>query len=332
MQRERPREDDGRQSVAGRRLQRAWKTHEAMVPYSYVLTMIRCLVLALAFGAALPQRAPPAITVARSARAVQPGELVVLTITTVEPAKALHVRAFDKTFLAYASGTAARTWTALVGIDLDVKPGSHAVAISTDSIPPARATHTLVVLSKAFPTRRLTVDESFVNPPPAALERIQRDAKALDQVWSASAANRLWAGGFVRPVPDASNSAFGGRSVFNGQPRSPHGGADFLSPAGRPIGSPGAGRVAIARDLYYTGNTVIIDHGLGLFSMLAHMSAIDVTEGDLVKAGQVVGQVGATGRVTGPHLHWAVRLNGTRVDPLSLLALLGKTDTGSRFP
>ena len=122
------------------------------------------------------------------------------------------------------------------------------------------------------------------------------------------------------------NSAFGTRSVFNGKPRNAHGGADLLSPSGTPVHAPNGGRIAVARDLYFSGNTVVIDHGLGLFSMLAHLSAIDVHEGDRVTAGTVVGRVGATGRVTGPHLHWAVRASGARVDPLALLALLGPSD------
>jgi len=112
--------------------------------------------------------------------------------------------------------------------------------------------------------------------------------------------------------------------VFNGQPRNAHGGADFLSPAGTTILAPNAGRIAVARSLYFSGNTVVIDHGLGLFSTLAHLSAFDVHEGDRVTAGQRIGLVGATGRVTGPHLHWAVRASGARVDPLSVLALLGR--------
>jgi murein DD-endopeptidase MepM/ murein hydrolase activator NlpD len=111
--------------------------------------------------------------------------------------------------------------------------------------------------------------------------------------------------------------------VFNGQSRGSHSGADFLSPAGTPVKAPNAGRVVLARDLYYTGNTVIIDHGLGLFSLLAHLSQIDVKAGDTVAAGDVIGKVGATGRVTGPHLHWTVRDNNARVDPLSLLYVLG---------
>ena len=113
------------------------------------------------------------------------------------------------------------------------------------------------------------------------------------------------------------------RSIFNGQARNPHNGADFMSPAGTPIQAPNAGRVALARDLYFSGNTIVIDHGLGLFSTLAHLSVLDVREGETVAAGQIVGRVGATGRVTGPHLHWAVRVAGARVDPMALLAVLG---------
>src|SRR5439155_1702388 len=123
---------------------------------------------------------------------------------------------------------------------------------------------------------------------------------------------------------DQANSGFGTRSIFNGRQRSAHGGTDFLSRQGTPVRSPNAGLVVAARDLYFTGNTVIIDHGLGLFSLLAHLSRLVVQEGDTVAAGQVVGLVGATGRVTGPHLHWAVKVSGARVDPLSVLAVAGE--------
>src|SRR5262249_16210579 len=138
---------------------------------------------------------------------------------------------------------------------------------------------------------------------------------------------RLWSMPFVRPVQDPANSRFGTRSIFNGEARSPHGGTDFLSPLGTPVKSPNAARVLPARELYFTGNTVIIDHGLGVVSMLAHLSRIDVREGDTVSAGQILGLVGATGRVTGPHLHWALRVSRARVDPLSALAVVG--DSGS---
>jgi murein DD-endopeptidase MepM/ murein hydrolase activator NlpD len=208
----------------------------------------------------------------------------------------------------------------LLGIDLETKPGTYTVRVS------AGAQHTderLVVARRTFPTRRLTVDPAFVNPPPEALPRIEKEREELQRVWSHPAATRLWSGAFVRPVPQPANSAFGTRSILNGEPRSPHSGADFPSPAGTPVEAPNSGRVVLAADQYFTGNTVVIDHGLGLFSLFAHLSEIDVKAGDTVKTGEIVGKTGATGRVTGPHLHWTVRANGARVDPLSLLFVLG---------
>jgi murein DD-endopeptidase MepM/ murein hydrolase activator NlpD len=220
-------------------------------------------------------------------------------------------------------------WRALIGIDLDVRPGSYPVAVTAG---PAHHSYDLVVEPRTFRTRRLTVNEAFVTPPASEQARIAEEAALLAHVWESPGSERLWAGEFIRPVPGAANSAFGTRSVFNGKPRNAHGGADFLSPSGTPVLSPNAGRIVVARPLYFSGNTVVIDHGLGLFSMLAHLSVVDVHEGDLVTAGQVVGQVGATGRVTGPHLHWAVRASDARIDPLSLLALLGAPDPSAKHP
>src|SRR5436190_21431134 len=141
-------------------------------------------------------------------------------------------------------------------------------------------------LARSLATRTHYVDEAFVNPPAGVQERIARDAADLQHVWQSSAPERLWTGAFVRPVPGRSVSRFGTRSIFNGQLRNPHNGGDFMSPAGTPIEAPNAGRVALARDLYFSGNTVVIDHGLSMFSTLAHMSEMNVREGDIVKAGQ----------------------------------------------
>jgi peptidase M23-like protein len=262
--------------------------------------------------------AAPAITVAQTARAVQPGELVVLTITTSRTTTPISVRAFDRDWPAFEDDP--HTWRVLIGIDLGTTAGEHPVTITSGT---DRLTHMLTVRRHAFPTRRLTVDPDLVNPPPEARERIQQETRHLSEIWGSSSHERLWSGAFVEPVPDPANSAFGTLSIYNGQPRSPHSGADFLSPSGRPVKAPNAGRVLLAESLYFTGNTVIIDHGLGLFSLFAHLSEIDVKTGDRVTTGDVVGKVGATGRVTGPHLHWTVRANGARVDPLSVLYVLG---------
>ena len=261
-----------------------------------------------------------ALNVTAASRSQRPGEVVVLTIRTTESVQTLDVRAFGRAVIPFKID--ARTWRAIVGIDLATAPGRYTVSIDADP-GSAHATYTLAVTARTFRTRTLTVDPAFVTPPASAEERIRREAALIDAAYRGSPPERLWTSPFVRPVPQPANSAFGTRSIFNGEPRNAHTGADFMSPAGTPIGAPNAGRVVIARDLYFSGNTVLIDHGLGLFSLLAHLSAFDVHEGDLVSPGQIVGRVGATGRVTGPHLHWAVRANGARVDPLSLLAVLG---------
>ena len=169
-----------------------------------------------------------------------------------------------------------------------------------------------------FSSRRLTVDPQFVNPPASAMERIAREAKEMAQLFAHPTPDRLWRGPFRMPVPGPSTSSFGRLSILNGESRSRHQGADFRAAEGTEVRAPNAGRVVIAGDYYFSGNTVILDHGAGLFSLFAHFSKIGVGPGALVRTGDVLGEAGATGRVTGPHVHWAVRLNGASVDPLSL--------------
>jgi len=262
------------------------------------------------------------ISVTHAARAVGPGEVVLVTIAGAGARPDVH--AFNRTWPAFA-GTG-HAWQSLIGIDLATAPGRYEVTVAAGA---ARAVHPLVVTARVFPTRRLSVDPALVNPPPEAAERIARESRELAAIWDASPAERLWTEAFVRPVPDPANSAFGTHSVFNGEPRAQHTGADFLSPSGRPVNAPNAGRVVLAGSRYFSGNTVVIDHGQGLFSLLAHLSEIDVAVGAIVSAGDVVGKVGATGRVTGPHLHWTVRLEGTSVDPLSLLYVVGASRDGT---
>jgi murein DD-endopeptidase MepM/ murein hydrolase activator NlpD len=279
-----------------------------------VLHLVVALVAAVATATATGS-----LTITTRSRAVAPGEIVILTITSTTPIAAPRVRAFNQQLSPYAVDD--RTWRVLVGIDLDVKPGKHPVTVVAGA---ERLTHTLAVVPRQFPTRRLKVDEAFVNPPESVQKRIDEERKLVAAIWESSGSDALWKGPFVRPVPEAANSAFGTRSVFNGQPRGAHGGADFPSPAGTPVKAPNAGRVVLVRDLYYSGNTVIVDHGLGMFSYFAHLSEMSVAEGERIATGATVGRVGATGRVTGPHLHWTVRVGGARVDPLALLALLGE--------
>jgi murein DD-endopeptidase MepM/ murein hydrolase activator NlpD len=260
-------------------------------------------------------------TVTHEARAVAPGEIMLLTVTAADPVRAVDVLAFGHAAPAFP-GQTAETWNALVGLDLDAAPGPHDIAIVVQTSRGRQSlTHRIVVSAKQFGVRRLTVDPRFVTPPDSALGRIEREQKRLAELLALVAPERWWRGRFVAPVDGAPASNFGQRSIFNGQPRGSHRGADFASPSGAPVRAPGRGRVILADDLYYSGNTVIVDHGLGLFSLLAHLSRIDVRAGDVVEQGAIVGTVGATGRVTGPHLHWTLRLGSAVLDPLSLLAI-----------
>src|SRR5712691_4261180 len=270
---------------------------------------MRWILAAASFSAWLTAvTASPAdtIAIAANARSIQPGELVVLTMTVPEGAEALRLHAFSREIAVYRVDAA--TWRALVGIDLGVRAGTYSASVQARSgTRQLQGTYSLKVLPRRFPVRVLKVDPAFVNPPPELGERIALEAKDLEQLWRHSSPERLWRGPFAPPVPNTLASNFGARSVFNGEARSPHSGADFPSPIGAPVVAPNAGRVVLAGDLYFSGNTVVLDHGLGLFSLLAHLSVINVHEGDSVSTGQEIGKSGATGRVTGPHLHWAVR-------------------------
>jgi murein DD-endopeptidase MepM/ murein hydrolase activator NlpD len=249
--------------------------------------------------------------------------MLLLTIVGRDPILAIEATAFGHPAPAFP-GVQPGTWHALVGIDLDAVPGRHDIVIAARLTQGRQSSvHQIAVSARSFGVRRLTVDPKFVTPPASALGRIEREQKRLAEVLAVVSPERLWRGKFVAPVDGASASNFGQRSVFNGQPRGAHRGTDFASPSGAPVRAPGIGRVILTDDLYYSGSTVLIDHGLGLFSLLAHLSRIDVRVGDLVAQGASVGAVGATGRVTGPHLHWTLRLGSAAVDPLSLLALKG---------
>lgn len=286
-----------------------------------VLAPVIGVLLWAAMGVSTVTAAPDLSLQARSFR---PGELVVVKVSTPADAAVVVVRAFGRDLPTHRVGPG--TWRAFAGLDLDVTPSKHEISASIDG---RMVVETIQVVTRTFPVRRLKVNPDFVNPPPEVAARIEEESRLIERAYAEGAIAPLWEGAFVRPVPHEANSRFGTRSVFNGEARAPHGGTDFLSPAGTPVRAPNAGHVVIARDLYFAGQSVMLDHGGGLFSQLAHLSRIEVREGDTVQAGQVVGRVGATGRVTGAHLHWAVRVSGARVDALSLLALLGNTSASA---
>jgi murein DD-endopeptidase MepM/ murein hydrolase activator NlpD len=248
-----------------------------------------------------------------------PGEVVALTVTA--PAAVTAVESAWRDYPVTFVRRSATSWHALLGIDVEEVPGPRSLRVVAHR-PGAEdltAVHAFTVEPKQWRTRRLKVARRFVTPPASALPRIREETALLNALFGIARPQRSWTGAFVRPVEGVAVSGFGVRSVLNGQPRGPHNGADFAAGTGTPIHAPGAGVVAYARPFYYSGNTVIVDHGFGLYSTMAHLSAFDVDEGARVERGTLLGKVGATGRVTGPHLHWSVRLLGARIDPESLL-------------
>ena len=281
-------------------------------------------VTALLLTASAALDADPAatgLTISGAEQPVQPGDVVRLTVVAPARVESVVATVFGESIRFFPrDGT---TWQGLIGVDLAIKPGNYRVAMSAThpSQPATVASTELRVLAKQFPTRRLRVEGRFVDPPATELERIQREAKQLAASLT-PVTERHWDGPFIMPVDGSPSSNFGSRSVYNGQPRSPHAGVDFRGEVGTPIAAPNAGRVVVAQELFFTGNTVVVDHGLGLYSLFAHLSRIDVAAGQPIAKGAVLGLLGGTGRVTAPHLHWAVRLNGARVDPMSLVAVL----------
>jgi len=211
-----------------------------------------------------------------------------------------------------------RKFDGLVGVDLDAKTGPRDIVLeSTDG--EARVVLQLKVLRGKFRTQKLSVDPKFVEVPPEEKERVKADSERVNAAYRSAEAARRWTA-FVRPVAyDGTN--FGSRRVYNGKTQSFHAGLDMPAPAGTPVAAAADGRVALGGDLYFSGGTVLLDHGGGLFTQYMHLSRVDVKDGDVVKKGTVVGLAGATGRVTGPHLHWGARWNGARVNPEALLAL-----------
>jgi len=210
---------------------------------------------------------------------------------------------------------------ALLPVGLDVPAGGYPVTAALVDRQGRTVARELVlqVADKERPLEHLTLPERMVTPNAEDTARIIRENHKLNALYQLRS-ERYWTG-FVPPVSDPVSSVFGKRRMMNGKPRSPHSGTDYRSPAGTPVHSVSNGRVVLTDDLFYTGNTVVVDHGDGLLSVYAHLSEIAVQAGHSLLAGEVLGKVGSTGRSTGAHLHLSVRLLGERVDPVSLLSV-----------
>lgn len=280
------------------------------------------LAVLLLLGSAPVRAAAPEPALAVEARAFKPGEIILVTVTGND-AKAPPEAVLGGRPLGFFPGPSTGTWLAFAGLDLDVSTGPAALTavMRAPGGKPVRRTETLDVVDAGFPVVELSVQQKFVTPDKNDSERAEAEAAKLHRLFSKTEEKRLFDGRFDSPIPGAATGRLGERRVFNGQPRAPHSGMDLKAKLGAPVRAPAAGRVLLADPLFFAGKTIILDHGLGLTTQYAHLSKFLVKPGDMVKKGQIIGKVGATGRVTGPHLHWALKLRNSRLDPYSLVFL-----------
>ncbi len=274
------------------------------------MTRIRAFALSLGLlsatlAAAAPEHAP------------WPGGIAVIDVGPAEAPRPI-VEFDDRRVLVTKNGN---RWLAAVGIPLDATTGEMSVRVNTAHV------IEFEVHDHAYPEQRLTVkNKKYVTPDQAQLDRIGRERKVIDAAlgnWRDVDVDGL---SLASPVDGRRSSSFGLRRFFNDQPRSPHKGMDIAASEGTVIAAPGRGVVTATGDYFFNGNTVIVDHGQGFVTMYCHLSEIGVSEGQHLQAGEPIGAVGATGRVTGPHLHFGTYLNGTAVDPALLLQTVTATD------
>ena len=254
-------------------------------------------------------------------RVVHPGDVAVVFLTKLPDAKIVEGSAggWSLTFFPYGDG-----YAALAGIDLEARPGklTWRVGVVDGRDRPITASGTLQVRVRKFPVQRLTLPREMVELDALTLKRVEEESKRLGTLYATITPERLWRGRFTKPVGVSDpGEGFGARRIINGRPRSPHAGLDYSADAGTPVVAANAGRVALVAEYFFPGRLVAIDHGLGLYTLYFHLERADVAAGDRVERGQAIGRVGASGRATGPHLHFAAHLGQSRVDPAVLLQL-----------
>jgi murein DD-endopeptidase MepM/ murein hydrolase activator NlpD len=248
-----------------------------------------------------------------SPKKIVPGGLMVVTVKnaagTVEGSfrgKQLHFN---------PAKDAAKAFT---GIDLNVEPGAYQLALTMDG---KTLTRDVSIVKKKYPVQRLTLPEDMVVLSPENEARAERDQRKMAAIWPVDSL-RVWRGRFIDPLPGKKvGTVFGVRRIINNIPKNPHSGVDITADEGEPVKAPNDGVVILVDDQFYSGNSVVLDHGQGVYTMFFHLSKATVKYGQAVRKGDVIALVGSTGRSTGAHLHWGVRVQGAKVDPLELIKL-----------
>ncbi len=263
------------------------------------------------------------LTVSSRPENVYPGQAVLVRVAAGQAMEKV-TGDFGGQAIRFFPESAGGAWSGLIGLDLNLAAGDHVLAYEIQFRDGSRAegNYPIMVEAKAFPEERIKVARKYVDLSREDLERVRREKRKLRGIYKAQSDLDAWQSGFTVPSAGELGSPFGLRRFFNDQPRSPHSGADLRAGSGAPVVASNDGRVVFAGDLFFSGNTVILDHGGGLYTLYAHLKDFTVETGDDAGKNQLIGHVGATGRVTGPHLHWSAKLNGARIDPFSLVNLV----------
>ena len=227
---------------------------------------------------------------------------------------------------AFSYNASTKTWFTLAGVSFETAPGKYVLELSAERAAtktPLTFTRTFLVAHANYPQIKveLTVEKKFTEPSPEQQQQIAEGVKIKDDYLNRVTPDREWDGKFTAPADASISDVYGSQRIFNGKAQRPHYGLDFRVPTGTPVAAMNSGTVLLARFLYFEGNCVVIDHGQGLLSLYFHLSEFKVKEGESVKRGQEIGLSGGTGRATGPHLHVAVRWQGTYLDPARLLQM-----------
>ncbi len=284
--------------------------------------IIRLLLIILFFFflSTAETRASSGLDITLTPSQIGQGEVALLSIQKLGKVKPTVTWIGKKITLLYETKNDARE--GFIGVDLTTKPGRYKLKINlTDS----NKTHaiTVSVLSRDYGTRSLTLPKEMVELDSNTLKRVRRESKTIKELFISSGKNPLWMGRWIRPVPGIIVGPFGRRSIINGMQRSPHSGVDFKAAEGDPIKATNRGIVALVENLFFSGLSIIIDHGGGIQSMYFHLSKDLVKVGQVVEKGAIIGLAGSSGRVTGPHLHFGIRLNNRRIDPIKLIEISG---------
>jgi murein DD-endopeptidase MepM/ murein hydrolase activator NlpD len=250
------------------------------------------------------------------------GSPAFFTVELVRPARRVSATWIGKT-MSFFHTKDPRIWYALAGADLETQPGSYDLAISA-TLANGRVVHStkkIDVGAGTFGTGDVNVPENFVEPNAEEQRQIAADQKLKDRAFAHDTLEPEWSGNFVPPVSAKPTPSFGESRLLNEERTSTHRGTDYPVPEGTPVLAANSGTVVLATSLYYEGNCVILDHGLRFFTIYMHLKQVDAHEGDRVKKGERLGLSGATGRVTGPHVHLGVRWNGANLNPVKLLEM-----------